>query len=504
MSGVERDSLSPADSPTAQPPRVLRSIWLWWGWALLGGVLVAAALSLNFASQAFGYETALEDMPALALALGLGVAGSIYLLLVPLLATSLAHGMGQNRGLLALVFVVGAAMRLSLFGSEPLFEDDWYRYLWDGGVAAHGYNPYAVSPDEAQGEPFHYTLQALARSSVGVIERINHSDVTTIYPPVAIAGFSLAHIIAPWSLEAWRAVCLAGEVATFGLLVLLLQSVGRAPVSVALYWWSPLAAKEMINSAHMEALLLPLVLGALVLAVKQRTLAAVAVLGLGIGTKIWPVLLAPLLLRPLLEQPKRLLVALGVLAGLSALWAWPIVAGGLDESSGFAVYAEHWRNSSALFGGLEQLASAVMVWSEPGSLWPGRVVRALLALTTFGVAISIARGPIAGAGDLIGRAGLVIGVLFLLSPSQFPWYALWVLPFAVFQPWLWLLALALAMPLYYVSFYYAGLDAYAVYRDGVVWLMWLPVWTLLVWEARRVTSGQGLVLEAWMEEGRRA
>ncbi len=44
---------------------------------------------------------------------------------------------------------VGLLSRLILIPSQPVLEDDYYRYLWDGAVTAHGYNPYVYSPLDA-------------------------------------------------------------------------------------------------------------------------------------------------------------------------------------------------------------------------------------------------------------------------------------------------------------------------------------------------------------------
>lgn len=467
-------------------------------WIGLAAALIAGGAVLNLASPAFAYERALEDMPALPLAAGLSAAGALYLCLVPLVRMSLSCGLGHNRKLLALVLVAGALMRITQFGAVPAFEDDWYRYLWDGGVLAHGFDPYEAAPADATAEVHHYTLRPLATEAGIVYQRINHGDVRTIYPPVAVAAFAAAHLIEPWSLEAWRLVVLAGELATVALLLGLLRATGRSPLWVALYWWNPIAVKELMNSAHMEAIVMPFVLGALLLALKRRHGAAAAALGFAIGAKIWPVLLVPLVVRPLLTQRPKLFASLAVLAALSALFAWPILANGLDATSGFTVYAEHWRNSSAHFAVLEKAVALVTGWS-PESVWPGRLARTGLALMAGGVALAAAWRPITSAGEFLTRAAIVTGALFLLSPSQFPWYAVWVLPFAVHRPCLWLLALPLLMPLYYTSFYFDGLGAYAVYRDEIVWLLWLPVWSLLAWETSRVMNGRPLVAEAGLE-----
>ena len=40
----------------------------------------------------------------------------------------------------------GLAARAILFASEPVLEDDYQRYLWDGAVTAQGLNPMRSRP----------------------------------------------------------------------------------------------------------------------------------------------------------------------------------------------------------------------------------------------------------------------------------------------------------------------------------------------------------------------
>ena len=455
-------------------------------WAALVTVLVLSCFAFNAWSGAFARDVALTDRPAVLLALILVAAGFVHLLTVPLILRTLRTDRAAQARCASIIIAGGLAMRLALVGSTPMFEDDWYRYLWDGGVTAHGYNPYAASPDDAQGEAYAYSLQPLAQHSGVVIERVNHPELTTVYPPVAQAAFALAHIISPWSLTAWRGVCLAAEIATLWLLLALLDQVGRSRLWVALYWLSPLAAKEFINSAHMDAIVMPFVLGAVLLSLRQRHLSAIATLGLAIGAKFWPVLLAPLLLRPLLGAPQRLGMAVILLAVLCLAATVPMLGTSGDPASGLTAYATHWRNNSAHYGLIEQALAVMLKPFALDARMPGMITRGVLAGLAGVFALWAARNPIDDATDMLRRLGLVTAAMVLLSPSQFPWYALWVLPFAVFTPWSGLLVMTALMPIYYASFHFLARDTYAVYRDGVVFMIWLPVWALLAYEAWRI------------------
>ena len=273
------------------PTACLPSGWLLWSWLSVCGLLLSAAVILRLSGHHFAWERPLADIPALWLSGGLIVAGLVYVLLLPLIHRTERHDSAWVRPLLGLILVTGLAMRLTMLSAVPALEDDFYRYLWDGAVLAHGHNPYALAPQSARTDAAPDAIRSLAETGALVLDRVNHPALKTIYPPVAEAAFALAYWIEPWSLRAWRLVCLLGECASLALLLAILGLVGRSPLWVSLYWLNPLVVKELANSAHMEAIVMPFVLSAVLLLARNRPLAASASLGLAIGAKLWPVVL---------------------------------------------------------------------------------------------------------------------------------------------------------------------------------------------------------------------
>jgi alpha-1,6-mannosyltransferase len=464
-----------------------RTILALWG-VVAAALGLAAAVFVAFRGR-FDYAFELIDIPAIPLAIGLCLAGLLVLPLPWLIRHSDRLEGATAKQLLVFVLAVGFALRCAMFVTQPALEDDYYRYLWDGAVTAHGMNPYAESPAAALEEGDETALGRLALSAGVVMERINHPDLKTIYPPVAQAAFAMAHVIAPWSIAAWRLVCLGGEVATVALILALLGMAARSPLWVALYWWNPLVVKEMINSTHMEAILMPLVLAAILLAARRRPLLATGTLGLAIGAKLWPVLLAPLILRPLLARPKVLITALLLLTLMIGAWALPPWLGEIDETSGFVAFANRWQTNSASFLVVSKLAATAMQVLQLSTEQSGLAARAALGLGVAGAAIWTAWQPWTDAAHLMRKACFVTAVLFLLSPAQFPWYATWLIPFLVFCPVLPLLALSALLPIYYVSFHYLAREQYDTFRYGLVWLIWLPVWAGLAIEQWRARTG---------------
>ncbi len=450
-------------------------------WCAIGAGLLGLALIFTLASPLFGYDHSVRDMPVLWLTGGLVLAGVFYLALVWLIPATLRDIAGKSFPLLVFVLSLGLAMRLLMFASEPVLEDDYQRYLWDGAVTAHGLNPYEVPPEAAKSaDPETSAIGELAIASGDVLDRVNHPELRTVYPPIAQGAFAISHLLGPWSLQTWRALCLLGEIAAAALLLLLLRELGRSPLWIALYWWNPLAIKELINSAHLEAILMPVVLGAIVLAIYRRYLLSTIALVAAAGIKLWPVFLLPLIWRPLAARPRTMLLAVAVATTVGLAIAAPILWAGIDQSSGLVAYAQNWKTNSALFPQLEALSGALSAWI--GGIEPWMIARGIVGILLVGLALWLARHPFKTANDLIQKSLILIGALVLLSPAQFPWYFLWVLPLMPLRPVLGLLVLTATMPLYYLGFYFIARDQYEVFANTIVWFVWVPAWLLLAAE----------------------
>lgn len=459
-------------------------------WACIGSGLLALTVVFTLLSPLFGYSYQVVDMPVFWLASGLCGAGVLYLVLPWTIRASQSLKLGLAKTLLWTMLAAGLAMRLILFASEPALEDDFQRYLWDGAVTAQGLNPYAKSPETAKAaHPQLMPLGRLANESGQVLGRINHPDLRTIYPPVAQGVFAIAHWLAPWNLNAWRGLVLALDMISIALLLLLLRELGRSPLWAALYWWNPIVLKELFNSAHMDALLAPLILGALLLAIRKRPITATACLTLAAGVKIWPLILLLLVWREILDRPKKLIAAVALTTIVCAVFAWPVLTAGLDASSGFAAYASKWKTNSALFPQLETLARFILDAAGLEAIKPGLLARAVVVSVLAAVIILQCRMTAGSAQGMARKFLIVTAALFLLSPAQFPWYYLWILPLLACFPVPGLLVLSATLPLYYTSFYFITRQSYEIFTQQAVWLIWLPVWGLLLWHARGLLPG---------------
>ena len=413
----------------------------------------------------------------------LGVIGGV----IYLLAVFRILRLPDSTRLIVFVLVAGALMRLVLFFSTPILEDDFYRYLWDGAVTAQGVNPYIHAPEDFLTEPESQrpgppVLRRLSREGAQVLARINHPHLTTIYPPVSQLAFALAYRLAPFSLTAWRLVLTAFDLATLVFLFVLLRTLNLPLLLLTIYWWNPLFLKEIVNSAHLDVLALPFALGAVLLVLKERPVLALVPLAGGIGAKLWPLVLAPLGLRPLCSQPRRLALGVLLLGTLSVLLFLPILTAGSSEPAGFWAYARHWEMNDAFFKGLHWGVLAVLgIFGSYYAAAPAVTRILVLGILTVWIFWQV-RPPLEDGRDFCERALLLLAALFLLSPTQFPWYYVMIIPFVTLRPRWSLLLLTALLPLYYLRYYFLARGQVAWFDYGLVWLEYVPVWLLLLKE----------------------
>ncbi len=441
------------------------------GASLLGYAILLSILAGSLASGRMARGTAL-----LWLACGGVVAGAVYL--------ASLFALARRSTAVPWLWITGVAVaaRLIVATSPPMAESDsqdYQRYLWDGAVAASGLNPYRHAPaDVAAGDvtgPDAEKVLLLARNAHAVLPRINHPHLATIYPPLAQAGFALAYLVDPFGVAGWRAVLGIADAITFLLLARLLKALALPAVQVLWYAWNPLLLREIYSSLHMDLLALPLVAAALLAGVRSRSVLGAALCIAGSAVKVWPVLLAPLLLRPLWSRWRALAAAAALCAALLALLWAPALAVPHGKSSGFAAYAGGWQSNDGFFRAGIWLTERVLhaIHVEP---WHShRIMRVISAALVLGVLLWQSRSKLRDPHDLPRRCLFVVCAVFLLSPTQFPWYWLWCLPLLTVRPSLPMLLYTALLPLYWL----------ADRTQAVYWLEHAPVWGLLAFECLR-------------------
>lgn len=443
-------------------------------WGIMTGLMMLH-IFLAYISSGFAYSRDMVDKPVILFVSIEIIAGILYLL-----AVRKVSKIPKSAYFLCAAIIVGLLLRLTMFFSTPVLEDDFYRYLWDGAVTANGVSPYAYSPDDVMysgdgADEMPPVLSGLAEKSMHILKRINYPHLRTIYPPVAQAAFASAYCVAPFSMSAWRAILLITEAISLVLIMVILRKLSLPLVYLIIYWWNPLIVKEVFNSGHMDALLIPFLLGSFLSVMYKRFTPAAFLLALAFGVKIWPVLLLPLILRPLFKTPVRLIAPVTVFGLTAAVMLLPVYLAGLGDSSGFVRYSLVWEMNDALYMLFLWIFRFFFRSGESAHLMTrGFIVIMLSAWVVFTIRKNVAHDE-----DFFKRALLVVAALFLLSPTQFPWYYVWILPFLMVYPVLPLLLLTVLLNLYYLRFYFSARGLVTYFDYGIVWIEFVPVWILI-------------------------
>lgn len=307
-------------------------------------------------------------------------------------------------------FALAVAIQVLLLFSRPALSDDMYRYVWDGRVQAQGISPYQYPPDAPE-------LRALRDKEVW--PAINRRSVVTVYPPGAEMAYALLWRIVPDSVRWFQAAMTASGLLAGGLLLGLLRALGRSPARILIYLWSPLLAFETAHAAHVDGLVLPLLVGAWWARVREWDGLVGLLLGLATALKLYPILLLPALWRPR-HSPGRWRLPLAFALGLGVCYLPYIWTTGPQVLGYLPRYFGERFNMG--------LASLLIPQLERLGLDPdlGILVFTLGVLALLGLVMIL--HPAAGGEAAVRRCIWLIGAFTLLTQNLFSWYLLWLLP----------------------------------------------------------------------------
>ncbi|MBI3606896.1 MAG: hypothetical protein HY207_02900 [Nitrospirae bacterium] len=360
---------------------------------------------------------------------------------------------------LPLILLIGVLCRATFLTGEPTLSDDVYRYVWDGRVFAAGINPYQYPPDHP----------ALIKLRTEEFSNINHKELETIYPPLFQLASLGAVLVSP-TVRSVKTVAVLFDLGTAVLLCLMLRARGRPPSASLLYAWNPLVLVEYAHSGHLDSLpVFLLVLGLWLLSDRRKLLGA-ASLACSALAKYFSVFLLPYVLwrREYRAPAAVFLVIVGV--GYAAF-----LGAGDTLFSSLRLYAATWEFNSGSFAVL-----TVLTGHTP-------VIRPLLLVAL--LVFSVYHGYLQD--DPLRYGYLIIGFGLLFTPTVYPWYVCWIIPFVCLTPNRGWLAFSGLVPLSYWVWVDVSHGLPWTVRPAILWAEYAPLYGLLAWESVRATAAEG-------------
>ncbi len=360
------------------------------GLASVSALCYAFLLKLSWK---FTTDSVAQDRPTI---LMLSIFAGLFVLYW--IALSLVVRMPVSRLLIGGIVASSCLFRGILLPSIPIHEIDVYRYIWDGAVLADGISPYRYTPDQvrdavdAGGVDNDPVLQQLVElqaksGSLGTsLDVIHFGEYPSPYPIVSQAVFALAAKVTPDAaprhtrLMILKALLVAFDLATLVVVLQLLREVGMHVGWSVAYGWCPLVMKEIANGGHLDSIAIFFTTLAILMLVrsikaesrrKVNVAIAAAVLALGIGAKLYPVILMPLFAAAWLRRLgwKEAGLGVAVTALSSAVLLYPLLGPGetsvaeatasntepqatapaVEADDGIEAFLKHWEMNDFLF-----------------------------------------------------------------------------------------------------------------------------------------------------------
>ena len=318
------------------------------------------------------------------------------------------------------VIVFSLMFRLTLLPVAP--SDDIYRYLWEGKLQLNGISPYSYPPEAS----------SLEHLRDGFFSGINHKHLSTIYPPLTLMVFAAADYVSH-SIMSMKSVFLIFDVLSIFILLRFLRVMGKDPLNVLTYAWSPLILISFAARGHCDSLQIFLVILALYLCAIRKNLRTVFSIALAVMSKFIFVIIAPFLI------PGKKFKYVVVLFAVIAVLYLPYISAGKGLFSTLLHFGTQYHfNDSAHF-----LIFCLCI----GSPLASKIVTALI----FGTVLfflykkylnlsvtnnnggSEKRGNIEINNFVLNYAFVAIGTFLILAPTLHPWYLTWIIPFLCFN-----------------------------------------------------------------------
>lgn len=162
--------------------------------------------------------------------------GCMYLVLVKIKVSSSVSQKKNVFGCLILVLFV----HFLFWYSNPILEDDYFRYSFDGRNSRLGEHPYANPPE-------YYFSQ----DSPEYTKKINHPNLRTIYAPIAQALF-LSESLYPNTIYGWWILVIFSDICLVICTWIYIKKYNLHWHNFLIVWLNPIWLKEGLNSGHLD------------------------------------------------------------------------------------------------------------------------------------------------------------------------------------------------------------------------------------------------------------
>ncbi len=383
-------------------------------------------------------------------------------------------------------FIAGSfALRFIWLPAFPSLSDDYARFVWDGRLIAHGYNPFKYLPANIirTGSPM---LMDAHLYSV-----LNSQTYYTCYPPMLQVVFGISaklagdHLIA--NMIILKSFNVLAEIGTILLLTKLLPLWKIGKECILLYALNPVVIAELSGNLHYEGMMNFFLIALIYALSKGRFLASILLFTCAVITKLVPLMFLPLFLF-YYKGGKGILFCTGVLV-LTMLSFLPF----LDLS----VIHKFWSSIDSYFQESEYNASIYYLVRNIAYHVRGENEIEIIGpcLTLFSgflilVLVFIKRKAI-NERSLPVLMSCILLIYYLFTTTVFPWYLSPMIAFSVFTkykfPLVWSAVIVLS--------YYTDRNTQFEESSFLLWVEYIFVGIAIIWDLSRIKQQKRSLLQ---------
>ncbi|MCB9092119.1 MAG: hypothetical protein H6620_06120 [Halobacteriovoraceae bacterium] len=282
------------------------------------------------------------------------------------------------------LFVSFFLSSLVLLGTNPILENDQYRYFWEGKIVSQGFNPYKLAPSDKELNSIDYPERNL----------IAYNNVKSIYPPLAQTLFFLA---SPFSYKMALFLFQLFNLFTATYLLILCFKIPNSLKYLPVLF--PLLQKEFVQSVHLDLIAAVF----LTLAMLRSSLSC---FWASFFLKIKSIVLIPLFIGKSFKN-----MAYHLFLGVVPLLFWIVLMDFKDPWLGLNAFSSSWR-----FNSLSYLVCQILGFNHQKSQL---ILTSLFLIFCYNFWKRFKNDP-------YQFASLTLSSLFFFSPVYNPWYGIWL------------------------------------------------------------------------------
>jgi alpha-1,6-mannosyltransferase len=353
-----------------------------------------------------------------------------------------------------LILLFGIIFRVTLLPTEPTTSPDVYRYLWEGKVVLNGYNPFVYPPESP--ELSHLQSEMLP-------EKLPFKNIPAIYPPFAQTVFAFSFWIFGESVTGLKLIFLFCEILTMVFLLKLLLLKKINPNYLLLYGWLPLPIMEFFINAHLDPLGIMFMIIFIYYLESGKHLAAAVPFALSFLSKLFPIILIPLLIKKL--GIKKFFYFFLIFFFITFSFYYPFVYHDPQIFTALFKYISRWE----FYGSAYNLFKWITSDGETA-----RLICTAMLIASVGMIANYYK-------DFIKGTFAVFLCLFIFTATLYPWYLGWL---AVLNPFA---GFASALSLFFTINFTNFTPLAEVWKEYtiILFIQYVPFFLLLIYDLKK-------------------